>query len=138
MYSYSFEYNNYLENLSKGQLAAFCVAMIIICALVLIAWWKIFEKAGEKGWKVLIPIYNIYTEVKFVTGNGWMFLLLLVPIVNVIFAIWFEYQLAKAFGGGIALFIGLLLLNGIFIFILAFSNDFQYIGPKGAPAGASE
>ena len=63
MYSYSFEYNNYLENLSKGQLAAFCVAMIIICALVLIAWWKIFEKAGEKGWKVLIPIYNIYTEL---------------------------------------------------------------------------
>ena len=24
----------------------------------IIAWWKIFTKAGEKGWKSIIPIYN--------------------------------------------------------------------------------
>lgn len=32
--------------------------------LHIIAEWKIFEKAGEKGWKALIPIYNIYIAFK--------------------------------------------------------------------------
>ena len=31
--------------------------------------WKLFEKADEPGWKVLIPIYNIYVFYKIAWGQ---------------------------------------------------------------------
>ena len=40
--------------------------------LMLVSTWKLFEKAGEEGWKILIPIYNAYTMAKIGTGNGWL------------------------------------------------------------------
>ena len=33
---------------------------LLLALLMLIAMWRIFTKAGEKGWKCLIPIYNLY------------------------------------------------------------------------------
>ena len=35
----------------------FLIAMII---LTTVANWKIFIKAGQKGWKSIIPVYNLY------------------------------------------------------------------------------
>ena len=43
--------------------AALILAVIVILASIvttIIAQWKLFEKAGEKGWKCLIPIYGAY------------------------------------------------------------------------------
>ncbi len=36
----------------------------VFYVLLVIALWKIFTKAGEKGWKALIPIYNVYIVYK--------------------------------------------------------------------------
>ena len=33
--------------------------------LQVVAYWQIFEKAGEPGWKAIIPCYNTYTQYKF-------------------------------------------------------------------------
>ena len=40
--------------------------LIAVCLLILtvIGYWGIFCKAGEKGWKVLIPFYNEYLLFK--------------------------------------------------------------------------
>lgn len=35
-----------------------------IWTIDVLAWWNLFLKAGEKGWKALIPFYIIYTELK--------------------------------------------------------------------------
>ena len=43
-----------------GMLATATVIALIYYILLVVAGWKIFEKAGEKGWKSLIPIYNTY------------------------------------------------------------------------------
>ena len=62
-----------LEGMTKEEAAiggaAFGLALgvIIVCAIVwyvfqAIADWKIFAKAGEPGWKSLIPIYNVFVE----------------------------------------------------------------------------
>ena len=35
---------------------------LVVFALIMlyvISWWKVFEKAGQKGWLVLIPLVNI-------------------------------------------------------------------------------
>ena len=103
------------------------VLSIALTVLVVIAEWKIFEKAGEPGWKCLIPLYNAYILFKITWGNGWKFLLLLIPIANVVIAIITQVKLAKAFGKGGGFAVGLVLLPVIFYPILGF-GDAQYIG----------
>jgi chromate transport protein ChrA len=50
--------------------------------LMFAAVWRIFTKAGEKGWKSLIPIYGAVVFLRIVGRPGWWFLLLCIPIVN--------------------------------------------------------
>ncbi|MBQ9403085.1 hypothetical protein IJU22_00730 [Candidatus Saccharibacteria bacterium] len=50
--------------LMGGMLGTVVVASIAIAIIMIIASWKIFTKAGEKGWKSLIPIYNVYILFK--------------------------------------------------------------------------
>ena len=40
--------------------------LMAVCLLILtvIGYWGVFCKAGEKGWKVLIPFYNEYLLFK--------------------------------------------------------------------------
>lgn len=33
---------------------------LVVAVVAIVAMWKIFTKAGEAGWKSIIPIYNIY------------------------------------------------------------------------------
>ena len=40
---------------------------LLIAIVAIIAYWKIFTKAGEAGWKSIIPFYNVYTLLKI--GN---------------------------------------------------------------------
>ncbi len=49
---------------------SFCAIMIAFCVVCM---WKIFAKAGEKGWKALIPIYNIYILWKIGWGSNRFF-----------------------------------------------------------------
>ena len=46
------------------MIAVFIVLAIIYYVLIVIARWKLFTKAGEKGWKAIIPFYNVYVQYK--------------------------------------------------------------------------
>ena len=105
------------------------IIMIAICVLEIIATWKIFTKAGEAGWKSIIPIYNIIVLFKIVGMNPWMILLYLVPIANIVVMILFNIKLAKAFGKGGGFAAGLIFLNTIFTLILGFGSA-EYVGPQ--------
>ena len=96
--------------------------------IVLIALWKIFTKAGKPGWAVLIPIYNLYVLIEIVGRPGWYLLMFLIPIVNVIFLVMINFDLAKSFGKGTGFGLGLIFLTPIFALILGFGSA-QYIGP---------
>jgi hypothetical protein len=96
--------------------------------IVLIAMWKVFTKAGKPGWAVLIPFYNLYVLLEIVGRPGWWLLMFLIPIVNVIFLVTVNFDLAKSFGKGTGFGLGLIFLTPIFILILGFGSA-QYIGP---------
>ena len=100
---------------------------ILIMAFFIFVYWIIFTKAGEGGWKSLIPIYNIYILYKITWGNGLIFLLLLVPFVNFIVGILTINKLSKCFGHGLGFTLGLLFLPIIFLPLLAF-GDSRYEG----------
>lgn len=68
-----------------GGVAGAVVSTTLICALVfyvltVIATWKIFKKAGEPGWKSLIPIYNIYIMFKIVNMKSWFWWMIIIYI----------------------------------------------------------
>lgn len=71
-----------------GMLGVGIVAVIAVAILSIIAIWKIFTKAGEKGWKALIPVYNLYVLFKICGAKGWFWALFVAyfvsPIVSVI------------------------------------------------------
>lgn len=103
---------------------------IIAYIIMFIAQWKIFKKAGVPGWMAFIPILNIYKICKIADGNGWKFLLFLIPVVNIIYYVLLNIRFAKAYGKSTAFGVGLIFLNTIFLYILAFGKA-EYIGPRG-------
>ncbi len=71
MDSYSYGSDMAVAALGAGF---YLVALIIalICSIIaIIAMWKIFSKAGEAGWKSLIPIYNSFVLAKIIFGSYW-------------------------------------------------------------------
>ena len=106
----------------------FSLAAIIFGILVIIGMWKVFTKAGEPGWMSLIPFLNTYKLYKIAWGNGWLFLLGLIPIVNIVVYIMVSIKMARAFGMGTGFAVGLILLPSIFYLILGF-GDSVYYGP---------
>lgn len=51
-----YDYGGSSGGLLAGMSAGTWVFTLIICILLIVAWWKIFEKAGEAGWKSIIPL----------------------------------------------------------------------------------
>ena len=114
---------------ASGVSAVYVILSLAISVLTLVAMWKLFVKAGRAGWKCLIPFYNTYCLYDIAWGNGWLFLLMFVPCVNVVVGIMMLFKLAKAFGQGTGFGFGLLFLNTIFILIIGFGSA-EYVGPQ--------
>ena len=104
-------------------------ALLIPIALVIAfiaSFWVIYTKAGEAGWKCLIPIYNLIVLLKIINKPVWWIILILIPLVNIVIAILVNIALAKTFGKGTGFGVGLTLLAIIFAPLLAF-GDAEYI-----------
>ena len=84
-------------------------------------------------WAAIIPIYDVWVLFKITWGSGAYMFLMLIPIANIVFDIMTYVKLARVFGksGGFAA--GLILLEPIFLLILAFGSA-QYIGIDGEGA----
>jgi hypothetical protein len=108
---------------------------IALIVLVIAGSWKVFTKAGQPGWAVLIPIFNTYILLKIVGRPWWWLLLLFIPFVNFIIAIIVALDAAKSFGRGIGFGLGLAFLTPIFVCILGFGSD-KYVGPAAAMGGS--
>ena len=140
-----------------GGLVALGVGVIIALVIIwyvlqAIADWKIFAKAGEPGWKSLIPIYNVFVEYEIcwtgvlglvfiaatiVTGlvdttNASTFVKVLVVIVSILAIVLHLLQsikLSKAFGKGTGFGLVLFFCVPIGRLILGFGSA-RYIGPQ--------
>lgn len=105
-----------------GVLATYFIVIMAIAVIALIGMWKMYSKAGEPGWAAIVPFYNIYVLFKISWGNGWYFLLTLIPFVNIVIVIITYIKLAKAFGKDGLFAVGLVFLAPIFMLILGFGS----------------
>ena len=129
-------------------------AISVVTAIIrLVCRWRIFSKAGEKGWKALIPYYGTYTEFSFTWSKMQGLLMLGATLLSHIVMIATEsgslmfnigsllgtyaavltliqiHKLSLSFGRKFGFTLGLIFLNPIFMLILAFGKKSQYVGP---------
>ncbi len=136
-----------------------CAVGMVLFVLRVIAYWRLFVKAGEPGWVSIIPFYHRFVLYKL-TWNTTMFWVELVlsvvtcvlssmvneesnvlliigtlaaAIALAVVGIKSDIKLAKSFGKGTAFALGLIFFNQIFELILGFGKS-QYIGPDGEAA----
>ena len=120
--------------ISGGLVAAYVVFGIVGYIIIAFAYFGIFGKAGQPTWAAFVPIVNIYVLLKTVGRPWWWLLILLfVPCLDVIFFLIVAYDLSRAFGHGVAFWIGLVFLSIIFLYILGYGRS-QYQGPTASPA----
>lgn len=123
------------------------IAMIIWYIIDAVAYWKIFEKADEPGWKAIIPFYSDYIcyKISWKTSMFWISLVTIivgsfianldpsdkimvytggiVTFVGQAIEIMAMHKLSKAFGHGVLFSLGLIFLDPIFKLILAFGSS---------------
>lgn len=117
------------ETSAETASAGSAVVSVITSIITLVSMWKIFDKAGEGGWKSIVPLYNVYTLFKIGYGEGWKALLLLIPIVNIYFGVMCYVKLAKSFGMSGWFGIAMIIVPFVFMPMLAFGAA-QYCGPE--------
>ena len=124
------------------------IVAIVWAILAIIALWKVFTKAGEAGWKAIIPIYNAYIMYKIAGMKNWFWYTLIVAFVcglvagflweqsdiagyisiagslfSGIVAIVAAYKLPRKFGWGVFASILYVLFTGICLLILGFGSS---------------
>lgn len=108
--------------------------LLALTVLTIVAKWKINTKAGQPGWACLIPIYNLYVELRIAGMSPlWLLTLLACGVGYVIPWIICQIKTAERFGQGVGFGIGLILLNQIFVLILAFGSS-KYVAEQPAQA----
>ncbi len=106
------------------------VVILAVVVLMIVSYWKIFEKAGKPGWAAIVPIYNVIVMVEII-GKPivWVLLLLCVPCVGPAL---YAMELAERFGKDRNYGLIWLFLLGVYgIPKLAFGDD-KYIPPAAS------
>ena len=135
-------------------LAVLAVLAVAVVVINLVCRWRIFTKAGEKGWKALIPFYSDYINYK-IAWDGRIYLALLVGtiassvlgalfglinaglgmVVSVIIStvvagakavasMILQFKFARAFGKNDYFAVGLYFLNNIFKTLTALATKY--------------
>ncbi len=117
--------------LMLGVFAVLALLALGTVILVVVAKWKIFEKAGQPGWAAIIPIYNKLIMLRIVGRPDWWIVLVFIPPVNLGVSVLLNIDLAKVFDREEIFAIGLILLPFVFYPILAF-GDASYREPQKA------
>lgn len=115
----------FLAQTSEGSSGIGLIGLVLYFAVViaiLVGVGKTFIKAGKPGWACIIPIYNVIVMLEIAQKPIWWFLLMLVPVVNIVISFIVMIEIAKNFGKGTGFGIGLILLSPIFWCILGYGD----------------
>jgi hypothetical protein len=111
------------------MMAMICELLVFIPIMVfiLVCRWKIFVKAGQEGWKSIVPIYGSYVYTIDIAGKDMTtFILHFIPFANIYSAVVTNLAIAKKFGKDDRFGIGLTFLAIIFLPWLAFDKKIVY------------
>jgi len=102
--------------------------MIASMLIVIVSMWVIFQRAGQSGWKSIIPLYNMYLLMVISGKPGWWFAVTFVPVVGAVFFLMAMMSLADKFGRSAVFGVGLAFLPMFFFPMMAFGGS-KYESP---------
>ena len=107
------------------------ILFALLCWIIIfVAGWKMLVKAGEAGWKILIPFYNIWVAYELcINSNVLWFILTLIPGPSAVAYFVMCLAFAKAFGKGAGFGILIAFFPFVGLPILAFGPA-EYTGDK--------
>ena len=108
----------------EGSSTSSTIISLIIWVLTIVAQWKIFTKAGEKGWKAIIPVYSTYVLFKLVWQTKWFWLTL---VGAVVFSILYSVAMGLIVAGASVAGVILMILSIIVIIAVAVMEIILYI-----------
>ena len=102
---------------------------LLVGIVGIVAGWKIFAKAGEPGWGILVPIYNMVIMCRIAGRPGWWAVLFFIPVINFVPFVLVPLGIAKNFGKSTGFGVALIVpfINIIPFVMLAF-GDAQFVG----------
>jgi signal peptidase I len=78
--------------------------------------WFIFKKAGEKPWKSLVPIYNMWVWLKVLSRPKWWMFMIFFPFITIFMCYLMVWKTIRLFGKTSYIF----LIPGTFFFFIYF------------------
>ncbi len=142
----------------------FVLIFVVLILPSVIGLWGIFKKAGEAGWKSLVPVYNLLVLLKIVGKPSWWIFLVTINYLFMLvwymgggsfysgeykllsfissatcltFLIWTFNMLSKSFGKDEGYTVGFVFIPFIMLPILGY-NKSRYLGPYGDSARFAE
>lgn len=115
------------------------IISLVLGILMIVSQWKVFTKAGRKGWECLIPYHSSFIIYDMSNVNpAFLLLIILAPLVPfigtlvasisaIVLAFYVNIKLAQSFGRSAGFGIGLALLGWIFWPILGLGKS-EYQG----------
>jgi signal peptidase I len=111
-------------------MSGYDIILIITIILATAGLYKIFEKAGQPGWKAIVPFLNFYIWLKIIKKPLWWYIFILTPFINVFVILLMVVEVLKCFGKES---IGAQALGVLFPFLylpyLGFSASEVYVDP---------
>ncbi len=97
--------------------------------------WKLYEKAGRKGWEAAIPIYNSIVLMKIINRPTWYTFLLFIPVINLIMfpIVWVETLRSFGKNKTIDTFLGVVTF-GFYIYYINYTQDVKHIADRSLKA----
>ena len=137
----------------SGGILIFLFAFLV---LMVVAYWKIFTKAGKPGWHSIIPFLSTWDlyDLSWNGTMGWVAIALsivssiagsttnsedgsggsvivgIIGFASLVLSVVQLYKLSLSFGYGVGFTLGLIFLSPIFLLILGFGSA-QYMGREG-------
>lgn len=97
------------------------ISLALMLAMVA-GMWKAFTKAGQPGWAIFVPIYNLVCILKIAGQPIWMIIGFFIPLINFLTLCWIFHNVAKRFGGGIGMSLLMIFLSPIGWMVLGFGG----------------
>ena len=75
----------------------YLILILLGFALSIAGLWRVFEKAGYKGYFTLIPIWNLWIWIKIIDKPKYWLLYVLIPFLNVFIVMLMIVETCKCF-----------------------------------------
>ncbi len=117
---------DFLTNMSMGLKLVLGLFFFIAS----VGQWKLYDKAGQNGWAIFVPIYNLMVLNRVVgrpDSHVWYYF---IPVYNIYFVCKIWIEVCQSFGKTtIADYVFAIVLNGLYMLNLGLSADEDYVGP---------